>query len=554
MEKTTKKIAYFALFVALALICLLALNFSYLPGEVQASDDETDTSDAFCRYGIAANGDEIDWISTFRAGWYLTFTRAAGPAGNGAQFVPVIHLSQPKDDDGNYLDGYESNPRVDITDPNDPNGLRYWLEYQPGALWIVGNEVDRAPDPGATQSPQDDMQPDNYAQAYYEIYNYIKQYDPQAQVAVSGLVQVTPSRLLYLDRFWEAHIDRYGHPPNVDVWTMHLYILPEVHANGEPNGIAGLPVGTHDRPELGMSESYDPDGVGPLTPAAVCNDPTDQVYCYAEHDNMDIFEQQVRSMRIWMKNHGQQNKPLLLSEYSLLYPYVQEGGGCYLADEFGNCFTPGRVQNFMQATFDYMESATDPDLGYPLDDYRLVQQWLWFSVNNHPSLTGQSSNLVDDEDGVLTGLTPVGQHMQNIMAVKTAEYNLRGLEAHPAVTHTIEGVTTTASIAATFLNDGNAHITTPISVTFFSNPLLTDVIGTAIINPAQGVLGCAQRDYTASIEWEGLSPGVNDYWAKVYVDDPDFDETSDTDNVLHGRVLVDPAYSTHLPVVGRWGR
>ena len=47
-----------------------------------------------------------------------------------------------------------------------------------------------------------------------------------------------------------------------------------------------------------------------------CGDPL--VYCFAEHDNMAIFDQQVRAMRTWMKNHGQQNKPLIISEYSLL--------------------------------------------------------------------------------------------------------------------------------------------------------------------------------------------------------------------------------------------
>lgn len=550
MEKRTRTITHVALIFALAAISLLVFSFSHVPDEAHASDEEANASDALCRYGIAASNSQTDWISTFRAGWYLTFTRSAGPAENGAQFVPMIHLDQPKDEDGNYLDSYVSNPRVDTTDPNDPEGLRYWLEQQPGSLWIVGNEIDRAPNPGQTESPQDDIQPDMYAQAYHEIYNYIKQYDPEAQVAISGLVQVTPSRLLYLDRFWEAYIQRYGHPPNVDVWTMHLYILPEVHANGEPNGIAGLAVGTQDRPELGYSESYDPDGPGPLTSAAVCNDPFDQIYCYAEHDNMDIFRQQVFAMRTWMKEHGQQNRPLLLSEYSLLYPYVPEDGGCYLSDERGNCFTPTRVQEFMQETFTFMENTTDPGLGYPLDDYRLIQQWLWYSVRAH-NLTGQSSNLVED-DG--TTLTLVGEYLQNVTAGKTAEYNLRALRAQPDVTYTNETVTATASIAASFLNDGNAHVTRAISVTFYSNYLQTDVIGTATIEPAQGVLGCAQRDYTAGVDWDGLSPGVHNFWAKVHVDDQDFDETNTGDNVVRGTVIVDPPYSTHLPVIGRQHR
>ena len=562
MERKTHKLASVTLLLALAAICLLVFNFSYLPEDAHANEEETNTSDAFCRYGVAANGNEVNWISTFRAGWFLTFTRASAPAGNGAQFVPIIHLSQPKDENGNYLDGYESNPRVDITDPDNPQGLRYWLEQQPGALWIVGNEVDRGPNPGQVQSSQDDMQPDNYAEAYDDIYHYIKRYDPDAQVAISGLVQVTPSRLLYLDRFWDAYVQRYGHAPNVDAWTMHLYILPEVQPNGEPNGIASLAVGTFDRPELGKMQSYDPDGIGPLTPAATCHDPYDQVYCYAEHDNMAIFRQQVQDMRIWMKEHGQQNKPLLLSEYSLLYPFVDEDDNdpetCFLKDELGNCFTPDRVQTFMQSTFDYLESATDPNLGYPLDGHRLVQQWLWYSINSYPSLTGQSSNLVGhDDEGVLTGLTQVGEYFRDIMAGKTAEYNLVALRAHSAVTHTVpvsEGTgTASAPIAASFLSNSNAHITEPISVTFYSDAQLTNVIGTTTIAPSPGVLGCAQRDYTAGIVWNDLSPGIHRFWAQVQIgnDDPSFDETNDGDNVVSGRVLVDPAYQSRLPFVDR---
>ena len=336
---------------------------------------------------------------------------------------------------------------------------------------------------------------------------------------------------------------------------MHIYILSEVTRNGRSNGIAGLAVGTHDRPDLGKIQSYDPDGTGPLTRADVCGnppDPYDQFYCWAETDNMNIFRQQVQAMRVWMKEHGQQNKPLLLSEYSLLPPYYPENGGCYLADEFGNCFTPQRVQIFMQATFDFMEDATDPALGYPQDGNRLVQQWLWYSINAHND-TGQSSDLVNEVDGELTTLTQVGQHFQNHTAGIEAAYNLLALRAHSAVTHTVpvSGGTGTASapIAATCLNNGNAHLATPIAVTFYSNASLTDVIGTTTISPSQGVLGCAQRDYTAGIVWDDLSPGLHHFWAEIHVDDPEFVETSYGDNVVSGAVLVDPPYSSRLPLI-----
>ena len=58
---------------------------------------------------------------------------------------------------------------------------------------------------------------------------------------------------------------------------------------------------------------------GPGLNSAQCD--LDEIYCYAEHDDRLIFEQQVRAMRRWMFDHGQSRRPLILSEFSILYPY-----------------------------------------------------------------------------------------------------------------------------------------------------------------------------------------------------------------------------------------
>ena len=122
----------------------------------------------------------------------------------------------------------------------------------------------------------------------------------------------------------------------VDVWNMHIYVLPEVESNGQtPNSIANVALGTD--PTLGKR--------GSGGNWQQCADP--DVYCFAEHDDLTIFGEQVVAMRQWMKNHGQQQKPLILSEFSILYPYVDDGDSCYIQDEFGNCFTPERVTSFM---------------------------------------------------------------------------------------------------------------------------------------------------------------------------------------------------------------
>jgi hypothetical protein len=92
-----------------------------------------------------------------------------------------------------------------------------------------------------------------------------------------------------------------------------------------------------------------------------------------------------------MKDHGFQSKPLMVSEYGVLFPstYIGYGTG-YGNKDFGD-----RVLiTFMRETFDFMLTEQDPDLGYPADENRLVQQWLWYSLNDQ---------LIDYEAGVTKG-------------------------------------------------------------------------------------------------------------------------------------------------------
>ncbi len=58
-------------------------------------------------------------------------------------------------------------------------------------------------------------------------------------------------------------------------------------------------------------------------------------------------------------------------------------------DAYGACFTPNQVNAFMNKTLDFLETAKDRNFGYPGDDYRLVQQYSWYSM-----WTGAESNNV----------------------------------------------------------------------------------------------------------------------------------------------------------------
>lgn len=502
------------------------------------------TDPSSCRIGVDARGaDQVAWVDDVGAGWFVLFGGFADSASNDAEHVPVISVLQKKDAEGNYLNGF------DITPPLTDEELGALVDFNPGTLWIVGNEVDRGPSPGETGRVQGDTYPDIYAEAYHAVYQFIKGRDPTAQVAIAGLVEVTPGRLQYLDLVWQAYLQKYKTFMPVDVWTMHIYIMPEVNIQGQPNGIAGVALGTDL--SLAIRES----GGNP----ALC--PLNEVYCLAEHDSMANFEQQVRAMRSWMANHGQREKPLLLTEYSILYPYeIDPGGTCFITDEYGACFTPSRILTFMQATLAYLKSAADPSIGNPLDANRLVQQWAWFSINNDPGV-GNVSDLVDKDPGTgnLTGLTQLGTAFASLSAAESLYVNLvPGQLAYPVIKSAQPPNQTIVSLWLDVANNGSLSLVEPFEVAFYADAGLNDKIGTILVDPAtqpDGALaGCVRREIRINVEWTGLGPGLHRYWVKVdssgVIAEGAPDIPGETDNVGTGFVLVDPEQS-YYPIISR---
>ena len=112
-------------------------------------------------------------IAQLRGGWYLKW---------GA-YVPIL---QPN--------GYTYMPMLRVTGKTfTPNGsyLASVIAAKPGATWIIGNEADNR--------YQDNVLPQDYAVAYHDAYQFIKQRDPSAQIAINGVTQATPLRLQWLD-------------------------------------------------------------------------------------------------------------------------------------------------------------------------------------------------------------------------------------------------------------------------------------------------------------------------------------------------------------------
>ncbi|MEJ2211106.1 MAG: glycosyl hydrolase [Anaerolineae bacterium] len=235
-----------------------------------------------------------------------------------------------------------------------PDGetLRAAARALPGALWLVGNEPD--------VKWQDNVTPEDYAAAYHHVYTLLKDEDPTCQVAIGGISQPTPLRLRYLERILSAYEGAYGEPLPVDVWNVHNFILRE------ERGSWGVDI---------------PPGL---------DEDSGRLYEIADHDDLEIFQQQIVGFRRWMAAQGQRDKPLIVTEYGILMPA-----------EYG--FPPDQVEAFMLDTFEFFRTATDPELGYPADGGRLVQRWCWYSLHDSRYPTG---NLLDPDEG---SLTPLGR-------------------------------------------------------------------------------------------------------------------------------------------------
>ena len=478
-----------------------------------------------CRYGVAAlSQSQLSWMDPLAAGWFITFSPNGDSSGR-PEYVPVIRIQQNKQ-------GCAYLPSFTVDPPLTAAGLG--AAVQTGAGTCGSSVTSRTaarpqPDP-AKCSRACRMTPSRTSTRRPTTTSTTTSSDwtPRRGSRTPGSSKVTPGRLQYLDKVWNAYKSLYGVTWPVDVWNMHLYILPEVDPSGKPNGIASVAVGTD--PALGMRESGNDKNQ--------CANPS--VYCWAEHDDMTEFAGQVVAMRTWMKARGEQKKPLMLSEYSLLYPYIVDApGSCFLMDEYGNCFTPERVRTFLNNSMSYLDTATDPNLGYPRDGNRLVQRWLWFSIYNNG--VGSASNLLNSS---LTTMTLPGQAYAT-HANSTARY----LNLFPASTYGAAAppanaqAGSTATLIAEVRNIGANETTGKTTVTFYADEARTQPIGSAQI--VDRLRGCEANGVQVSTQWPGRTPGKWDYWVVVDATN-DWTESNEGDNILKGSVFVGSKW-TFLP-------
>lgn len=430
-----------------------------------------------CRFGVnVIDGQTFNNhdVTPLRVGWYLNYLAnktTNQPA--GVEFVPVIRLTQLNETDFSYS-------------PSGPSLLSA-IAANPGARWLIGNEPDRR------TSIQDNVEPHIYAAAYHELYELIKQADPAARVVAGTIVQPTPLRLQYLDMALSSYVQTFGREMPVDGWSIHNFILNEVSCSYDPGNCWGADV---------------PPGI---------DAPYGEIITIDENDDFDRFTERIIRFRQWMKDRGYGDKPLYVSEYGILMP-----------PDYG--FDASRVNAYMNKTFDFMNTAVDPALGYSADGYRLVQKWSWYST------TDESYNgwLFDSTNKQLTA---IGQNFAAYTSGIVGQTDLTPwrLRTNPGSPH-FAGTPLTIQLRAQIANSGNlAAPAGPAIVRFYNG------------NPAQGgqkigsdqmvnLPGCG-HSATASVNWNGVGAGMYNIYVTV---DPGntIGETNESNNTQVFSVLV----------------
>lgn len=270
----------------------------------------------------AANGDLSAYdVGALRIGWFMDWRiREESSPVPAVEHVQLVRV------------------RADLYSPQWEK-LGRALAQRPGAIWLIGMWPE--------WEAGDNRTPEAYAEIYHEVYTFLKERDAAALVVPGGIMQPTELRLRWLDVVREAYQARYRERLPADAWHISNYILREERGSWG----AGIPVGLAT-------------GAGRL-------------YKIEDNVNIEIFREQIVAFRRWMQERGERGKPLILSGLGVQMPSEYLGEGDATVGDM-------LAVDFMRQTFDYLRSARDEKLGYPADDNRLVQRWLWHSLNDTP--------------------------------------------------------------------------------------------------------------------------------------------------------------------------
>jgi hypothetical protein len=443
-----------------------------------------------CRFGVGERYRPVMSydVSALNLGWYVDWgTQTNPPRPGGAEYAQMLHV-----------DGSSFSPSGST--------LAARIAANPGALWLIGNEPDCI--------YQDNVPPQEYAQAYHDAYTFIKGHDSTAAVSAGGIVQPTPLRMQYLDIVLDTYSSLYGEPLPTDAWNIHTYILREASCTKYPNSCWGAEIPPGIAADAGM------------------------LYTLDDTDDLDIFQQRIEQFRQWMRGQGYRDTPLLITEYGTLLPYYDPDSLFY--DSEGNPFDEERARDFMYGTFDFLLTANDPDMGYPADENRLVQRWLWYSLDDtveyggalFDRLTLDMMQLGADFGAYTGAISPT----VDLFAVDVGQMAPVPYSPANAVTLTLR---------ARVSNVGNVAITQPVTIRFLDGQ--GHQIGSDQVI-SETMAGCAAL-VEVTMAWPDVTPGA--HAVHVVVDPEDVvTEGSEGNNEIYGVVLV-AKEQVFLPLIAR---
>lgn len=182
-----------------------------------------------------------------------------------------------------------------------PETLAATVAAHRGAWWSLGNEPN--------DENQDNQTPAQHAAFFRDTAALIQRTDPTARIVSAGIANADWQ---WADSFREQHRRLTGEYPRLDAWNIHNYILDD------------------------------------------------------DHDPYDVaeFKRRIAAFRVWLSQIGDGDKPLILSEFGVLY-----GAGC--------CERPLDPPEwgvaFMVETVTWLARGD------------LVQAWAWFMTNSGDS-------------------------------------------------------------------------------------------------------------------------------------------------------------------------
>lgn len=200
-----------------------------------------------------------------------------------------------------------------------------------GAWWAIGNEPN--------DRHQDNQTPAEYVAFFERAAEVIRQADPSARILSAGIANADWA---WAQAFRDEHNRLTGRYPDLDGWNIHNYLL---------------------------EDDQDPYDIGE-------------------------FKRRIAAFRVWMDQIGDGDKPLILSEFGVLY-----GAGCCERP----IDPPERGVAFMVETVTWLARGN------------LVQAWAWFMTNSGKM---QFNGDLFDASGALTSFGMTYRDLVGALAVE----------------------------------------------------------------------------------------------------------------------------------------